>query len=77
MNAHLATFKKQFAHIGVIEYLDHCRQITAAVRAIEHPGAREEALTALLQVIRWFHRRDMNPDDVAKQLHIIEERLQP
>ena len=65
-------FKQEFARLKADEYLLFCKQITDEVRAIEHHASRDEALSALLKVIRWFHDRALSEAEVRGALETIE-----
>ena len=75
MISHLESFKQEFSRLKADEYLHFCKQITAEVRAIEDCSSREEALSALLKVIRWFHERALSETEVRGALETIEMLL--
>jgi hypothetical protein len=72
VSLHLDAFKQEFSRLKADEYLNYCKQMTDQVRSIQDHSARDEALTALLKVIRWFNDRGIAESEVRGALDTIE-----
>ena len=75
MASQFDAFKQEFARMPLEQYVEQCKLMTAEVRQIADPAAREEGLNALLKVVRWYHNRCESMEEIIAQLEMIQRLL--